>query len=55
MNPKAQHGKAKPTFDRQAVFAEVEASNRRFEDYTKDQRREFAAMARAQKPVFRTS
>jgi len=38
---------ARPVFDRERVFAEVDASNRRFEKYTADQRRRFAAAIRA--------
>jgi hypothetical protein len=41
--------KALPTFERQAIFAEVDKSNVRFEDYTKQQRLVFATEARAQK------
>lgn len=44
-------GKALPEFDRQAVFAEVDASNRRFEHYTKTERESFAEAARASKAV----
>ena len=36
-----------PAFDRKVIFAEVDASNRRFEDYTKEQRQKFASEARA--------
>jgi hypothetical protein len=49
MNLKSQLRKAKPAFNRAAVFAEVERSNRRFESYTKEQRRGFAAVTRALK------
>jgi hypothetical protein len=38
-----------PKFDRQAIFAEVDASNRRFEDYTSEERRELATSAKAQR------
>lgn len=33
--------KPRPAFNREAVFAEVSASNRRFENYTKAQRKAF--------------
>lgn len=46
---KLQRAKELPAFDRQVVFAEVDKSNVRFEDYTKEQRMVFAAEARAQK------
>ena len=35
-----------PEFDRKAVFDEVDASNQRFESYTKEQRLEFRELAR---------
>jgi hypothetical protein len=46
--------KAKPEFNRLAVFAEVEESNRRFDGYTKEQRRGFGVIARALKPGVRS-
>jgi hypothetical protein len=49
MNLKSQHRSVKPAFNRLAVFAEVEKSNFRFENYSKDQRRAFAKVARASK------
>jgi hypothetical protein len=47
MEPKSQLQKTLPVFDRQAVFAEVDKSNVRFQDYTKDERLAFAEEARA--------
>jgi hypothetical protein len=38
-----------PAFDRAVIFAEVDASNQRFENYTAAQRRELAAAAKAQR------
>lgn len=38
-----------PAFDRAAVFAEVDKSNLRFEDYSKGEREDFAKQARAVK------
>ena len=35
-----------PKFDKKVVFDEVDASNQRFETYTKEQREEFAKKAR---------
>lgn len=51
MSLKTQLNKTKPAFNRAAVFAEVEKSNLRFESYSKAQRKVFAAVARALKPV----
>jgi len=33
-------------FDREAIFAEVDASNKRFETYTEEQRKQFSEEAR---------
>jgi hypothetical protein len=46
---KSQREKKLPAFDREVIFAEVDASNLRFEDYTKQQRAAFAAETRSQK------
>jgi hypothetical protein len=38
-----------PAFDRVVIFAEVDASNQRFENYSAEQRRALAAEAKAQR------
>lgn len=45
MSGNLQRG-ATPGFDRKKVFAEVEASNQRFDGYSKERRRAFSDKAR---------
>jgi len=45
---KLKQQKDLPDFDREAVFAAVDASNKRFDDYSKEERRAFVSEVRAQ-------
>lgn len=49
MSLKNQTKQSLPEFDRAAVFAEVDNSNRRFDDYSKEQRAAFAQQVRSAK------